>query len=81
MARKTPYTEIGIRRLKCIRCGKPAKYQWNACSDDNIWRPLCTECDIEINKLVLQFMGFPDWEEKIIKYSKKLRDCEVIENG
>jgi hypothetical protein len=66
--RKKPYTEIGIKRLKCFRCGAQAKYQWQICSDGNVYRPLCTACDIEMNELVLKFMKFPDWEIKINNY-------------
>lgn len=73
-ARKKPYTMCGILRMKCFRCGKPAKYQWQICSDGNVYRPICEECDIELNKLVLQFMGFPDWEEKIDKYIERMRN-------
>ena len=66
--RKTPYTEIGIKRLRCFRCGEKAKYQWQICSDGNTYRPLCAKCDIELNELVLKFMGFSDATEKLKKY-------------
>jgi len=66
--RKVPYTEIGIRRLKCFRCNSPAKYQWQICSDGNVYHPLCPRCDVELNEMVLQFMGFEDWKEKMIIY-------------
>ena len=68
LMRKTPYTEIGIKRLKCFRCGEKASYQWQICSDGNIFRPLCTKCDIEMNEIVLKFMKFPNWQEKINNY-------------
>jgi NAD-dependent SIR2 family protein deacetylase len=66
--RKKPYTEIGISRMKCIRCGRQAKYQWQICADDNIYRPLCEKCDIELNDMVLKWAGFEDSEEKMKKY-------------
>ena len=72
--RLKPYTEIGIKRLKCFRCGKPAKYQWEICSDGNQYRPICENCDIELNRTVLQFMGFKDWEAKIELYRKRLTE-------
>jgi hypothetical protein len=56
--RKTPYTARGIQRKKCFRCGKKAETQWQICADDNIYRPLCRECDTELNIAVLRFMGF-----------------------
>ena len=66
--RKNPYTQIGIRRLKCFRCGKKAVEQWQICSDGNTYRPICLECDIALNEMVLKWMGFPNWKEKIEKY-------------
>jgi len=69
--RKTPYTKIGIRRLKCFRCSNRAEAQWQICSDGNVWRPLCLECDVKMNKMVLGFMGFKDSEEKIAKYREE----------
>ena len=76
--RKKPYTEIGIRRLKCFRfdiCGNMAKFQWNICSDGNEFRPICLECDVALNETVLKFMGFADWKEKIKAY-KVLKNAE-----
>jgi hypothetical protein len=69
--RKTPYTEKGIKRLKCFRCGAKAKYQWQICSDGNTYRPICEKCDIELNEMVLKWMGFSDWEHKINEYKAK----------
>lgn len=69
--RRKPYTKIGIKRLKCFRCGESATAQWQICSDGNTYRPICTKCDIELNTVVLKFMGFADWEEKIIRYTNK----------
>ena len=68
MNRKTPYTEIGIKRLKCFRCSNPATFQWQICSDNNIFRPICLECDIALNETVLKFMKFNNWKEKIEQY-------------
>jgi len=71
--RRTPYTKRGIRRLKCIRCGEPAVHQWNACAD-GLWRPICWDCDVLINRIALMFM-FPDDpdgnDEKIDRYIAK----------
>ena len=57
--RKKPYTEIGIRRLKCCRCTNPARTQWQICSDGNQFRPLCLPCDFLLNAQVMAFMGLP----------------------
>lgn len=69
--RKTPYTQIGISRLKCFRCGEKAIEQWQICSDNNIYRPICLKCDIELNELVLNFMGFHDIAKKMEAYKAK----------
>lgn len=68
--RKRPYTARGIRRLKCVRCGKQAHATWNACADGNIRRPLCLDCDVALNELVLRWMGFKDWRTKMRKYAR-----------
>ena len=68
--RKEPYTEAGVRRLPCVRCREPARFQWNACSDGNLWRPLCLACDVELNRWVLEWMGDPDAEAKAKAYEE-----------
>jgi hypothetical protein len=57
MPRKKPYTYEIIMKQPCWRCGKPSFYQWQICSDSNIYRPLCPECDIGMQHLVLDYMG------------------------
>lgn len=70
--RKQPYTEIGIRRLRCVRCGKQASQQWQVCADDNVFRPICIDCDIALNVLVLEWIGDSKSKDKISKYKRKL---------
>jgi len=69
--RRRPYTEIGIRRLKCVRCGEQAKEQWSACADGNVWRPICPACDVKLNAMALKFMRVPDWKAKMRRYTKR----------
>ena len=71
--RTKPYTKIGIRRLSCFRCGAQAEHQWQICADGNQYRPICCKCDVELNGVVLRFMGFKDWEDKLLKYAD---DCK-----
>lgn len=66
--RRKPYTQRGVEQLPCCRCGAPAHAQWQVCADGNLNRPICLRCDIELNKMVLQWLGDPDWEAKIAKY-------------
>lgn len=68
--RKKPYTEIGIKRLKCYRCWKKANQQRQICSDWNQYRPICDKCDIALNRLVLKFMGFDNIDYIIQEYKK-----------
>jgi hypothetical protein len=68
--RRKPYTTRGIARLPCSRCGaRPSRYQWQICSDSNTYRTLCAPCDLELNRLVLEWVGFPDWREKFDRYA------------
>lgn len=69
--RKKPYTEIGIRRIPCARCASPSVHQWQVCADDNVYRGLCSDCDVKLNAMVLKWMGFKDWKQKITKYNEE----------
>lgn len=66
--RRAPYTDRGIRRLPCYRCGAPAAFQWQVCADGNLYRPLCSVCDVALNALVLRWMGAPDAEARVAAY-------------
>lgn len=70
--RTKPYTEKGILRVACFRCGCPSKYQWNCCADGNIWRGLCQNCDIELNETVLNFFNHPQKVELLRQYKAKV---------
>lgn len=71
--RKRPYTEIGIRRIPCTRCGKPAECQWQACANDNRYLGICVDCDIQLNAVVLEFMRLPDRKRLLDRYVKRMR--------
>lgn len=68
IVRREPYTEIGVRRLRCIRCGKPAAFQWQICADGNNWRPVCAVCDVDLNELVLRWFGHPRADDLVNDY-------------
>jgi hypothetical protein len=68
--RRKPYTEAGIKRLGCARCGKQSQYRWQICSDGNNYRPICLDCDIELNRAVLEFFGHPERERLITEHEK-----------
>jgi hypothetical protein len=69
--RKKPYTDAGVKRLPCAKCGRPATQQWRACAD-GLWRPICTKCDIMLNGMVLQFMNDPELVTKMKRYVEKM---------
>ena len=70
--RLKPYTEIGIKRLLCFRCKKKAHTQWQICADGNQYRPICVMCDIDLNRLVLEFMKDPEVEMKMAIYASDM---------
>ena len=67
-----PYTVEEVQSLGCFRCGAPADQQWQICADGNIWRALCTPCDIALNATVLEFVGHPDAAELLAAYEARM---------
>lgn len=74
--RRRPYTEVGILRMTCSRCGKPATAQWQCCANENRWSPLCTECDVQLNVLSVRFMRLLGGELLLDKYKEVKYDNE-----
>ena len=72
--RYKPYTEIGIRRVPCIRCGEKSIHQFNICADGNSYRPVCQRCDIELNRVVLTFLRHPNVEAVMREYTVESND-------
>ena len=72
--RKKPYTEIGIKRVPCFRCGKPSSTQWQICANGSRWLGVCKDCDVELNLLVLKYFGL---EELIEYYKTKMKSKEL----
>jgi len=70
--RLKPYTQIGIRRIPCSRCGEPSAHQWQVCALGREFKGLCEECDYELNALVLAFITHPEAEKLLREYRKKL---------
>ena len=69
--RTEPYTAAGMRRVKCVRCAGQALHQWQVCADGNHYRALCLSCDIELNRLVLNWANDPNAESKMTAYEAK----------
>ncbi len=68
--RKKPYTEIGIKRIPCKRCGKKSSQQWNVCSMIGFYG-VCDKCDIDLNEMVLKFFKVKNWKAIIEEYKNK----------
>lgn len=68
--RRKPYSERGIGRVPCFRCGKPSRFQWQVCSLENRWTPVCVECDVGLNQAALRYTGVPGWEKIIANYAR-----------
>jgi hypothetical protein len=69
--RKRPYTVLGMLRVRCVRCGERAVHQWQVCADGNNWRALCLQCDVALNRTVLEFMRHPKAAELMLDYERK----------
>lgn len=67
------YTKAELKRVHCVRCGdKPCWSSWTACADGGLHRPICMECDILLNRMVLLWMHDPAVRAKIAAYTTKL---------
>lgn len=67
-----PYTYRGIARVPCRRCGAASSQQWQVCADFGGYRAICWPCDVEMNRLVLEFMRFPNAGAMIEAYRKRM---------
>lgn len=70
--RKEPYTERGISRIPCVRCGEPSKYQWSICANRGRNLGVCPKCDIELNRIFLDFANFANKQELLDAYKVRV---------
>jgi hypothetical protein len=61
--RRKPYTQIGIRRLKCCvsGCENRGEFQWQCCAHD-----------IGMNQMALEYIGHPRTEALVEEYRAKI---------
>ena len=71
--RLRPYTSRGIKRVPCFRCGAPSRHQWNICALGPGFNAMCLDCDIALNRLVLEWTGLDDCHELADAYAVKAR--------
>ena len=70
--RRQPYTERGISRVPCARCGAPSVHQWQVCANGSRYLGICEGCDIDLNRLALDFMGVDNAEGLMDWYTSEL---------
>jgi NAD-dependent SIR2 family protein deacetylase len=74
-----------IWETPCVRCGAHSQCQWAICANNGNHLPLCIDCDIALNRLILMFLNvepddfIADYREKLI--SKGLMDGCAGENS
>jgi len=68
--RKKPYTERGMSRIPCRRCGSPSTEQWQICALDNVWMGVCRKCGNELNEITLKFFKVKGWKKIIQQYKR-----------
>ena len=80
MSRKAPIPYSALLRMKCVACGARAKFQWSACADGNVWRPLCPRCDVAVNIAVLKVVQPKNWRRKVRAYCRRINfDLKKLE--
>lgn len=72
LGRIKPYTKAGVRRCACQRCGQRAHAQWSICANGNRQVPICRGCDIELNRMVLEWVGADRVDERMAAYTEAL---------
>jgi hypothetical protein len=69
--RRTPYTERGISRIPCVKCGSPSHHQWRICCT-NAYTAVCRPCDETINAIIAKWAFGPDEANKLLaKYRQQ----------
>jgi hypothetical protein len=70
--RRKPYTARGITRVPCARCRAPSVHQWQVCANGNRYLGVCRACDVEMNRLALDFIGHPHADALMETYRRSL---------
>lgn len=58
---------------KCFKCGGAGHWQWRVCSDGP-WRWVCKACDLELNRIALQWAFPRAWKKKLDAYEARQDD-------
>lgn len=77
IGRKKPYTTKGLKRILCACCKKQkARFQWTACAINSRYVPVCTDCDIHLNILLVTAFGTPNGPKLLKKYAEAVKSTE-----
>lgn len=70
--RTSPYTERGIARVPCVKCGQPSRFQWRICATGS-WHAVCRDHDVDINRQIAMWaFGAKDGAAIADAYEKSL---------
>ena len=72
VGRRRPYTTTGISRVPCVRCGRPGVHQWQVCANGRRYSVVCLACDIELNRVVLDYMRLKGRGKLMKQYIREL---------
>lgn len=57
---------------RCVKCGGPEYARWHFCSHGKA-EPVCIDCDVELNRIALQFRFPRSWEKKLKAYIRETK--------
>lgn len=75
--REQMFSRGELSREPCARCRKFLAFeQWKTkiCSlgKPDLWIPICLNCDVELNRVMLEYWAFDDWQERAAAYRAQL---------
>lgn len=65
MRREKPYTKVGLRRLKCDRCGERHAVFQHFSELDRSWYPLCRPCFKYLTHLIQMFVAPDTYDDEV----------------
>ena len=73
--RDRKYSDSMLKKTKCCvdGCTNMSRYQWSICACGGKWMPMCSDHDLEINQMVLEWSQIKGWKGKLQKYRSRVR--------
>ena len=69
--RSRAYTTEEIEKTSCCACTAKAVHQWKCCANGNRYLPICIDCDVDLNEMVLMLMRVPNRTRLMAAYRRK----------